>query len=229
MFEIDQPATQAVKLERLKKVINPLPAHVTFVPADLNTRQLGEVLRRAAYDEQGKTLFIWQGVTYFLQLKGVNATLAFVAEHSGAGSAVIFDYIYSETLHDTTRGYGKSLARAGRMSGEPYVFGIDKGQVGAFLAQRGFCDVLDVSLEEVRAKYFTGRNAGRAVPTDAIAIASAKVSHAGNWLVLFRPRDRGGPDLDLLRRHRTVGSARLSRYRRRSMSCRYCSRDSSVP
>jgi len=88
---------------------------------------------------------------------------------------VIFDYIYSETLHDTTRGYGKSLARAGRMSGEPYVFGIGKGQVGAFLAERGFRDVLDASLEEVRAKYFTGRNAGRAVVTDAIAIASAKV------------------------------------------------------
>jgi methyltransferase (TIGR00027 family) len=180
VFEIDQPATQAVKLKRLKKVINPLPAHVTFVPADLNTQQLREVLGRAGYDEQGKTLFIWQGVTYFLQPEGINATLAFIAEHSGAGSAVIFDYIYRETLHDRTRGYGKSLARAGRMSGEPYVFGIEKGQVGAFLAQRGFRDVLDASLEEVRAKYFTGRNAGRAVVTNAIAIASAKVKQAGN-------------------------------------------------
>ena len=55
------------------------------------------------------------------------------------------------------------------------MFGIDKGQVGTFLAQRGFGDVLDASLEEVKAKYFTGRNAGRAVVTDAIAIASAKV------------------------------------------------------
>ena len=175
VFEIDQPATQAVKLERLKKVIDPLPAHVTFVPADLNTQRLGEVLQGSGYDEQGKTLFIWQGVTYFLNPEGIDSTLEFIAGHSGQDSAVVFDYIYNEILHDTTQGYGKMLARAGKMSGEPYVFGIDKGQVGPFLAQRGFCDVIDTSLEDVKTKYFTGPNATRAIDIGHIAIASAKV------------------------------------------------------
>ena len=115
----------------------------------LNTQQLGEVLRSGGYDEQGRTLFIWQGVIYFLKPEGVDSTLAFIAHHSGPDSAVIFDYIYNETLHDTTQGYGKALARAGKVSGEPYVFGIDKGQVGPFLAQRGFWDVLDTPLEDV--------------------------------------------------------------------------------
>ena len=178
VFEIDQPATQAVKLERLKKAIDPLPAHVTFVPADLNIQQLAEVLRNGGYDEHGKTLFIWQGVTYFLKPEGINGTLAFIAEHSGPDSAVIFDYIYNETLRDTTQGYGKMLARAGKMSGEPYIFGIDKGQVEPFLAQRGFCDVIDMPLEDVKLKYFTGPNAKRAIDTGHIAIASARVCRA---------------------------------------------------
>ncbi len=180
VFEIDQPATQAVKLERLKKVIVPLPAHVTFVPADLNTQQLGEVLRSGGYDEQGKTLFIWQGVTYFLNPEGVDGTLAFIAEHSGPDTAVIFDYVYNETLRDTTQGYGKALARAGKVSGEPYVFGIDKGQVGPFLAQRGFCEVLDMPLEDVKSKYFTGPNEARVMVTGHLAIASARVCRAGS-------------------------------------------------
>ncbi len=175
VFEIDQPATQAVKLERLKKVIDPLPTHVTFIPADLNIQQLGEVLRNGGYDEHGKTLFIWQGVTYFLKPEGINSTLAFIAEQSGPDSSVIFDYIYNEILHDTTHGYGKVLARAGKLSGEPYVFGIDKGQVIPFLAQRGFCDVIDMLLEDVKVKYFTGPNAKRAIDTGHIAIASARV------------------------------------------------------
>ncbi len=179
VFEIDQPATQAVKLERLKKVIDPLPAYITFVPADLNTQQLGEVLRSGGYDEQGKTLFIWQGVIYFLKPKGVDSTLAFIADHSGPDSAVIFDYIYNETLRDTTQGYGKALARAGKMSGEPYVFGIDRGQVGSFLARRGFCDVIDMPLEDLKPKYFTGVNAARAIVTGHIAIASARVCRTG--------------------------------------------------
>ena len=178
VFEIDQPATQSIKLERLKKVIDPLPANVTFVPADLNTQQLGEVLESSGYNKQGKTMFIWQGVTYILTPEGIDGTLAFIAEHSGSDSNVIFDYIYNEVLHDTTQGYGKVLARAGKMSGEPYVFGIDKGQVGHFLAQRGFCDVIDMPLENLKSNYFTGPNAGRAIDTGHIAIASAKVCRA---------------------------------------------------
>jgi len=180
VFEIDQPATQAVKLARLSKVIDPLPAYVTFIPADLNTQPLGEVLRNGGYDAQGKTLFIWQGVIYFLTPEGVDRTLAFIAEHSGPDSAVIFDYIYNETLHDTTHGYGKALARAGKVSGEPYVFGSDRGQVGSFLAQRGFCDVVDVPLEDVKSNYFTGSNAARVMVTGHLAIASASVCRAGN-------------------------------------------------
>ncbi len=175
VFEIDQPATQAVKLERLKKVIDPLPAHITFIPADLNTQELGEVLRSGGYDERGRTLFIWQGVIYFLQSEGVDGTLAFIAKHSKPGSAVIFDYIYNETLRDTTQGYGKALARAGKTSGEPYIFGIDRGQVGPFLTQRGFCDVIDTPLEDLKPRYFTGANAARTIVSGSIAIASARV------------------------------------------------------
>ena len=136
-------------------------------------------MRSGGYDEQGKTLFIWQGVVYFLQPEGVDRTLAFITGHSGPDSAVIFDYIYNETLRDTTQGYGKTLARAGRMSGEPYVFGIDRGQVGSFLAQRGFCDVTDMPIEDLKPKYFTGPNAARAIVTGHIAIASARVCRAG--------------------------------------------------
>lgn len=183
VFEIDQAATQAVKLERLKKVIDPLPAHITFLAADLNTQPLGEILHSGGYDQQGKSLFIWQGVIYFLQPEGVDSTLAFIADHSGPNSVVIFDYIYTETLQDTTHGYGKTLARAGKMSGEPYVFGIARGQVGSFLTHRGFCDVIDTPIEDLKPKYFTDPNAARAMVTGHIAIASARVCSVGRETV----------------------------------------------
>lgn len=179
VFELDQPATQQVKLERLKKMIDPLPAHVTFLPVDFNTQSLGECLQGSGYDEQARTLFIWQGVTYFLTTEGVDSTLAFIANHSGPGSAVIFDYCYNETLRDTSQGYGKQLRRAAELSGEAYMFGIDHGQVEPFLTQRGFRDVCDVPLEQVKSMYFTGPNAGRVIPT-GIAIVSASVDRRGD-------------------------------------------------
>ena len=177
VFEVDHPATQAVKLTRLKKVIDPLPAYVTFLPVDFNTQSFGEQLQRGGYNEQAKTMFIWQGVTYFLEAKAVDSTLDFIANHSGPGSSVIFDYMYNEIFQDPNNSYGKSLKRAGKMSGEKYMFGIDEGQVEPFLTRRGFRNVNNVTLEQLKQFYFTGANAGRAVPT-GLAIVSAQVNRA---------------------------------------------------
>jgi methyltransferase (TIGR00027 family) len=177
VFEIDHPATQQVKLEKLKKVVNPLPGNVTFIPVDFNTQTLEQSLLASSYNPQAKTTFLWQGVTYFLTKEGVDTTLAFIATHSGPGSSVIFDYFYEEVLLNGTSGYGKALRRAAKMSGEEYMFGIPQGQTTAFLTQRGFRDVQDRSLADLKRLYFTGPNANRIVP-DGIAIASATVSKA---------------------------------------------------
>ena len=178
VFEIDHPATQAVKLEKLHEVIHTLPSHVTFVPVDFDTQSLDQRLLTNGYNEQGKTLFIWQGVTYFLTAQGVDNTLAFVAKHSGAGSSVIFDYFYNETLRDTKHGYGKAMRRAAKLSGEDYMFGIDEGQIEPFLTQRGFHDVRNIEIQDLKPLYFTGKNAKRVLPT-GIAIASGRVNKTG--------------------------------------------------
>lgn len=173
VFEVDESATQNRKISLLKKVVDPVPGFVTFVSVNFNTQSLGERLRGGGYDERAKTLFIWQGVTYFLTKEGVDNTLAFISEHSGSGSSVIFDYMDNEILKDETRNDVRALRRAAKISGEAYMFGIDRGEAGPFLAQRGFRDMQDTTLEELKAKYFTGKNAGRTVPS-GIAIASAR-------------------------------------------------------
>ncbi len=141
VFEIDYPATQEAKRKALKKVIDPLPGHVTFVPVDFNTQSLGDRLKNSGYNEEAKTLFIWQGVTYFLEAQGVDNSLDFIAHHSGPGSSVVFDYMDNEIFQDPNNSYGKALKRAARMSGEEYLFGIDRGQVEPFLTRRGFRNV----------------------------------------------------------------------------------------
>jgi len=174
VFEIDYPATQEVKLKGLKKVVDPLPDHVTFLPVDFNTQTLDDRLKNSAYNERAKTLFIWQGVTYFLTAEGVDSTLAFIANHSGPGSAVIFDYFYNEILHDPSRKDIQAMRKTAQKFGEDYLFGIDRGQVEPFLTHRGFRDVRDMTLEDLKRLYFTGPNARRVVP-DGMAIVSARV------------------------------------------------------
>jgi methyltransferase (TIGR00027 family) len=172
VFEIDHPATQDVKIKRLKEVIAPLPGHVSFIPVDFNTQTLADRLFASGYNEHGKTLFIWQGVTVYLTPEGVDSTLAFIANHSGPGSAVIIDYFYNETLRDMKM---KATRRITRAIGERLIFGIGEGRIESFLTQRGFRDVQNTDTEDLKRLYFTGPNAGRVISTGA-AIAMARVN-----------------------------------------------------
>ena len=49
------------------------------------------------------------------------------------------------------------------MTGEELTFGIPQGRVDAFLQARDFNEVKDVTTEELKASYFTGKNANRKV------------------------------------------------------------------
>src|SRR5262249_6887035 len=121
------------------------------------------------------TLFIWQGVTMYLTAEGIDSTLAFIVNHSGPGSAVIFDYLYNEALQDTSRRAIRMMRRSAQASGEGFLFGIDEGQIEPFLTRRGFRDVHNADAADLKRLYFTGPNARRA-PMTGVAIASARVN-----------------------------------------------------
>lgn len=175
VFEVDHPASQADKLSKLKQVFGSQPAHVVYVPVDFNTQSLGQRLAESGYDESLKTLFIWQGVTQYLTPQAVDDTLAFIAEHAGPGSSVIFDYMYPTLLDGTIkRGEVSNMRNKGWVSGEMMTFGIPEGQITEFLEQRGFTKVLDADHKYLHNTYFTGENAKRSVAY-GYAIASAVV------------------------------------------------------
>ena len=174
VFDVDQLATQQVKREKLASVVPSLPKNLVFVPVDFNTQSLEQRLRESGYDETQKTLFIWQGVIYYLTPQGVDNTLAFIAQHSAPGSALIFDYATNTYLNDTSHGEIKRMRIMQRFTGEGLSFGLEPGQVEEFLTQRGFGDVRNISAEDLRRQYFTGANAARNL-TDGYAIATARV------------------------------------------------------
>lgn len=175
VFEVDHPASQATKLEKLDQIFGSRPVHVTFVPVDFNTQSLDQRLFEAGYDEGLKTLFIWQGVTQYLTPEAVDSTLECIAEHSGPGSAVIFDYMYPTLLDGTIqRGEVTNMRSKRWFSGEMMRFGIPEGTVTEFLEQRGFTQVHNADAKYLHGNYFKGENASRTVAY-GYAIASAVV------------------------------------------------------
>ena len=146
ILEVDHPATQASKIGRVKKVLGEIPTSVTYVPIDFSDETLDKLLAYG-FDPSLKTLFIWEGVTYYLDAEAVDATLAWVHANAIPGSTIIFDYQYmsAPTQAQTRRDY--LYAAISRLAGERRVFGIEKGQIQDFLERRGFTHVVDANAE----------------------------------------------------------------------------------
>ena len=179
VLEIDHPATQQVKIEKVKQLLGSLPDHVVYVPIDFEQETLDKRLFESGYDERKKTLFIWQGVTQYLRPEAVDSTLAFVAHHSGEGSSIIFDYMYKSLLDGTVkRGEVSGMRRYRPFTGEGFNFGIQEGTIKAFLEQRGFYQVCNADHEFLKKAYFTGANEKRKIAS-GYAIASAVVKPRG--------------------------------------------------
>lgn len=130
IFEVDHPATQKVKMKKLKKILGAIPGHVKFVSVRFNSQDLGERLMAEGYDKTLKTLFIWEGVVMYLTPEAVDKTLSFVKNNSGSGSSIIFDYIPDSVVKgpDATT-EGKILKENVQQKGEKLIFTIEPEDV----------------------------------------------------------------------------------------------------
>ncbi|MBX3138167.1 SAM-dependent methyltransferase [Candidatus Obscuribacterales bacterium] len=171
VFEVDHPATQAAKLEKLKKLFNPIRENIKFVSIDFNTQTLEDRLAVNGFDESERTFFIWQGVTMYLTEQGVESTLKFITQHSKSGSRVVFDYFTTELMERSAAiQWTKPLLK---LLGESLDFSIEDGELERYLGDRGFTHVENADSETLNRLYFAGT--GKTV-AKGIAIASGTVA-----------------------------------------------------
>ncbi|WP_394822856.1 class I SAM-dependent methyltransferase [Pendulispora albinea] len=95
-FEVDTPKTQAVKREALAKVDIDASA-VTFVAADFERDDWLARLEASGFDRTKPALFLWEGVTMYLDRRAIEETLRKIAT-TAKGSALAFDYFTTESL-----------------------------------------------------------------------------------------------------------------------------------
>jgi methyltransferase (TIGR00027 family) len=103
VFEVDHPATQALKRRRIAELGWEVPARLHFVPVDLVQESLATALARAPFDAQAHSFFSWMGVTYYLSRDAVFATLRAIAETAPSGSIVTFDYLDNDRFDPEKR------------------------------------------------------------------------------------------------------------------------------
>lgn len=147
VIELDSAPTQNRKKDCLRKARIEVPPQVTFAPIDFNRESLQDVLEKAGYQSQQKTLFIWEGVTYYLEPPAVDATLQFFSQTAHNESLLAFDYAVSiseenQDLYGVKEFFETMKAEHGE---ERLMFAIEEGKTDSFLAQRGLqlCTHLD--------------------------------------------------------------------------------------
>jgi len=153
VFEVDMPEVLALRAERFP------PSHQTTtsaiaVPIDFEREELGEALRRHSYASGARTLFLWEGVTYYLPVEAVRAILSFVASTSGPGSSILFDYVTKAFVDGDYSDYGaRRLADGWRRLGDVNRCGID--DIVAFVRPLGLRVRLNIDAGELERRYLS--------------------------------------------------------------------------
>jgi methyltransferase (TIGR00027 family) len=141
VFELDIDSTQQRKRAVLDNAKIDIPPQVSFVRIDFKIDNIHDVLKNAGFDDSAETLFIWEGVTYYLSAKAIGNTLDFIRKHSPRGSALCFDYMTGKFESANP--------------GEPCQFWISPEKIEPFLAEYGI-DIIDhVDSKEMERRYLT--------------------------------------------------------------------------
>jgi methyltransferase (TIGR00027 family) len=122
VFEVDVPATQEWKRERLTEAGIAVPPSVTFAPVELGRTSLPDGLAAAGLDAAAPTFFSCAGLVPYLTPEAVSGLLGFVATFP-AGSGMAFDHADPPgLLPPEERAAYDARAAWAAANGEPFLF-----------------------------------------------------------------------------------------------------------
>jgi methyltransferase (TIGR00027 family) len=157
VFEVDHPATQAIKQQRLAHSGIDIPSSLTFVPIDFTTTKLDDALRDGGFDETKPAFFSWLGVVPYLDRPAIDATFRYIASLPQK-SALVFDYtIPPEAMSWTGRLIFNQMAKRVAALGEPWKTFFDPPALMADLRRSGFTLAEDFGAEALNRRYFADR------------------------------------------------------------------------
>src|SRR6202167_2504070 len=171
IYEVDHPATQAWKRQRLAEGQIALPPWLILVPVDFERDDVGEKLVAAGFQQNSPAFFTWLGVVPYLTQDAIGRTLDYMS--SIQNSEVVFDYLeppeaFSEELRQLEKARAEQFEKIGERSNSRF----EPAGIAAILRSHGFCDLEDIDFQEIASRF------GRAVQGLAPGHAGVHVVHA---------------------------------------------------
>jgi len=171
LYEVDHPATQAWKSERLAEAQIALPQWLIFVPVDFERDDLGEKLVAAGFQQNSPAFFTWLGVVPYLTQDAIGRTLDYMS--SIQNSEVVFDYMGApEASSQEVRQLETERTEQLKKINERSVTCFEPAAIAAILRSNGFSVIEDVNFHEIVSRF------GAAVQGLALGHLGVHVVHA---------------------------------------------------
>lgn len=155
ILEVDHPATQQLKRQRLAECGVADSPRLHFIAADLSRETLGAVLARSAFRPGEPTFFAWIGVTMYLTPQANLAALRDIACCGAPGSELVFTCVDEAALdpsHAVSPAFRQLQAQVAAV-GEAFLSGFDPKTLPALLRDLGLSLLEDVNGEDLVARY----------------------------------------------------------------------------
>jgi methyltransferase (TIGR00027 family) len=160
VFEVDHPATQAWKRQRLQHAAIAQPESMRMVAVDFERQSLAEELLAAGFDRSAPTVTAWLGVVPYLTLEAFRATTSLLGTFAH-GSSVVFDYSQPrEALGRVEQMMLDSLSARVAQAGEPFRLFFRPEALRTELALAGLTVVEDLDSAAISTRYFAARTDG---------------------------------------------------------------------
>lgn len=156
-FEVDLPKTIEDKQKYLIEKLGQIPQELILIPLDFNHDNLSNLFRYG-FDRTLATVYIWQGVSYYLPKESVSQVLDFIKLQMTPDSVLVFDCCspLMTFKNDQVPGVEASIDKLAEI-GEPYLFGMYGDEMKAWLEEKGFQDIEIVQQDDLEEKFLHKR------------------------------------------------------------------------
>lgn len=176
VFEVDQPAPQEWKKQRLQELGFSNPDWLKFVPVDFEAGDdWWKRLIDAGFDKDKSAVVASAGVSMYLTKDSIAATLRQVAALA-PGSALVMSFLLPIEMvePEMKEGVERSIKGA-KASGTPFISFFMPEDIMSLARQCGFKNTEHVSAEELAKRYFATRTDGLRPPKNCEELLIATV------------------------------------------------------
>jgi len=168
VFEVDQPAPQAWKRERLIDLGLGIPSFLRLVPVDFEAGDAWwERLAASGFDAGRSAVVASMGVSMYLTTDAITATLRHVAALASGSTLVMSFMLPLELMGPDVRPGVERAAEGARASGTPFISFFTPVEMLALARNAGFKEVQHVSAATLAERYFAGRTDGLRPPNNS--------------------------------------------------------------